>query len=195
METKQTPVIMFMHGAGCHMQHEFMEYFAQRLSQQAAVVRFDFAYMQQQRQLHRKRPPAPLAQLTAQLREQVAPWRAHPLWLMGKSKGSRVALTVADEVQAQGVIALGFPFHPQGKPQNCRAAEFSQCLRPIHIFQGELDPLGDRSFVQSLQLPAHCHIQWYQQADHDLVAKTRSGLAREAHWETICQQITSIIHV
>ncbi|MFG1790406.1 alpha/beta family hydrolase [Nocardia sp. NPDC049149] len=66
-----------------------------------------------------------------------------PLIQGGRSNGARVACRTAIEVGARGVIALSFPLHPPGKPENSRRAEL---LAPgdieVVVINGGSDPFG-----------------------------------------------------
>ena len=61
----------------------------------------------------------------------------------GKSMGGRVASMIADELYASGKIAgllcLGYPFHPMGKPNQLRTAHLAKLQTPTLIVQGAHD--------------------------------------------------------
>jgi predicted alpha/beta-hydrolase family hydrolase len=95
-----------------------------------------------------RRAPAPaprldeawLATLT-QLRRQRA-FRALPLIVGGRSSGARVACRTATASGAVGVVALAFPVHPPGKPENSRLDELDAPRVPVLVVQGDRDPFG-----------------------------------------------------
>ncbi len=63
----------------------------------------------------------------------------------GRSAGARVACRTAAELGAAGVLALGFPLHPPGKPEKTRAEELQAVGNagvPLLIVQGGNDPFG-----------------------------------------------------
>jgi hypothetical protein len=60
----------------------------------------------------------------------------------GRSNGARVACRTAVAAGAQGVVALAFPLHPPGKPENSRAAELRDCGVPALVVNGARDPFG-----------------------------------------------------
>jgi predicted alpha/beta-hydrolase family hydrolase len=70
-----------------------------------------------------------------------------PLVLGGRSAGARVACRTAAEHGAAGVLALAFPLHPPGKPENSRAAELTAVPVPLVVVQGETDAFGDPAAV------------------------------------------------
>jgi predicted alpha/beta-hydrolase family hydrolase len=47
----------------------------------------------------------------------------------GKLMGGRVASLVADEASVAGLVCLGYPFHPVGKPDRLRASTPSRVRR------------------------------------------------------------------
>lgn len=65
-----------------------------------------------------------------------------PLVQGGRSNGARLACRTAEAVQAQAVVALAFPLHPPGRPENSRAAELRQAGTDVLVVNGERDPFG-----------------------------------------------------
>lgn len=95
----------------------------------------------------RRTPPAPGPQDAAWV-EVVAALRARrglggvPLVLGGRSNGARVACRTATACDAAGVLALAFPLHPPGKPENTRLPELEGAGVPVLVVQGDRDPFG-----------------------------------------------------
>jgi predicted alpha/beta-hydrolase family hydrolase len=72
-----------------------------------------------------RKPPPRAETLIPEYRVAVAALGAKvPLIIGGKSMGGRVASMVADELYAagsiKGLLCLGYPFHPPGKPEQLR---------------------------------------------------------------------------
>ena len=65
-----------------------------------------------------------------------------PLIQGGRSNGARVACRTAGAAQAVGVIALSFPLHPPGRPEQSRVAELRAAGVPVLVVNGERDPFG-----------------------------------------------------
>jgi predicted alpha/beta-hydrolase family hydrolase len=65
-----------------------------------------------------------------------------PLVVGGRSNGARVACRTAGAAGAAGVVALAFPVHPPGKPENSRLDELAAPTVPVLVVQGERDPFG-----------------------------------------------------
>jgi predicted alpha/beta-hydrolase family hydrolase len=75
---------------------------------------------------------------------RAAAGRGHRLFIGGKSMGGRMATHLASQGTAglEGVIALGYPLHPPGKPAQLRAAHLPAITVPVLVVQGERDAFG-----------------------------------------------------
>ncbi len=51
----------------------------------------------------------------------------------GKSLGGRIASMVADAAGVEGLICLGYPFHPVGKPDQLRGEHLQKIGTPTLI--------------------------------------------------------------
>lgn len=100
----------------------------------------------------------------------------------GKSLGGRVASLVADELlnvgSISGLVCLGYPFHPPGKPDNLRTAHLERLRCPALIVQGERDPFGSKAEVETYDLSPAIKIVWANDGDHDLGPRGGSGFTR-----------------
>lgn len=65
-----------------------------------------------------------------------------PLIQGGRSNGARVACRTAGAAGAAGVIALAFPLHPPGRPEQSRAAELRSAGADVLVVNGDRDPFG-----------------------------------------------------
>ena len=174
--------LLLAHGAGAGMDSPFMEQLAEALARRdIRTLRFDFPYMARARAEGRRRPPDPAPVLLEHWRAMVATWRAAesgPLWLAGKSMGGRMASLLADELGATGLVCLGYPFHPAGKPERLRTEHLATLATPTLIVQGERDALGTRTEVAGYALAPTLEVQWIATADHDLKPLKSSGLSQ-----------------
>lgn len=174
--------LLLAHGAGAGMDSPFMQLLAEELARrEIRTLRFDFPYMARARAEGKRRPPNPAPVLLEHWREMVARWRAAesgPLWLAGKSMGGRMASLLADELGAAGLICLGYPFHPAGKPERLRTEHLATLATPTLIVQGERDALGSREEVAGYSLAPAIEVQWIATADHDLKPLKSSGLSQ-----------------
>jgi len=175
-------LLVLAHGAGAPMDSDFMNSMAEALAGQGvSVVRFEFPYMARRRQEQRKFPPNRAPQLLAHFRDVLAalPDDNLPVWIGGKSMGGRMASLLAAEADCppiHGVVALGYPFHPPGKPEKTRTDHLPHLAVPMLICQGERDPFGKPEEVAGYGLPQAIHLHWLPHGDHDFRPLKRSGL-------------------
>jgi predicted alpha/beta-hydrolase family hydrolase len=178
-----TGVLILAHGAGAPMDSDFMNDMATRLADLGvSVLRFEFPYMAQRRLDGRRRPPSPQAQLLDCWRQVHALIRPHVtgrLAIGGKSMGGRMASLVADELQADALICLGYPFYAAGKPEKPRVAHLAQLTTPTLIVQGERDALGNRETVAGYSLSDAIELLWLTTANHDLKPLKSASLSQE----------------
>ena len=108
-----------------------------------------------------------------------------PLIIGGKSMGGRVASMVADELatsgQVSGLLCLGYPFHPPGKPEKLRTAHLSEMTTPALICQGARDPFGNESEADAFSLSPAIELIWFADGDHDLKPRKASGMTLDQH--------------
>ncbi|NWA09595.1 alpha/beta hydrolase [Pseudomonas gingeri] len=189
--------LILAHGAGAPMDSEFMNAMAARLAAMGIdVLRFEFPYMAQRRLDGGKRPPNPQARLLEcwrEVYEQVRQQVGGPLFIGGKSMGGRMASLVADDLGAQGLVCLGYPFYAAGKPEKPRVAHLAALATATLIVQGERDALGNRQAVSDYALSPRIELDWLQAADHDLKPLKASGFSHAQHLDTAARQIAEFI--
>ena len=183
--------IVLAHGAGAAMTSPFLEKMTVLLTERGLQVsRFEFDYMAARRSEGKRRPPPRAERLMPEYLRAVEQLRAQGadrqrLLIGGKSMGGRVASLVADELFAagliDGLICLGYPFHPPAKPDNLRTAHLEALRCPALIIQGERDPFGTRAEVEGYRLSDKIEIQWAGDGDHDLGPRGGSGFTRAAN--------------
>src|SRR5204863_9785152 len=78
----------------------------------------------------------------------------------GKSMGGRIASLVADESEVAGLICLGYPFHPTGRPEKLRVEHLEAIRTPTLIVQGERDPFGSRDEVSGYKVALAVRVVW-----------------------------------
>ncbi len=176
-------LVLMAHGAGAPMDSDFMNAMAEAIAGQGVTVaRFEFPYMNRRREEQRKFPPDRSPKLLAHFEQVILQAEALglPIWLAGKSMGGRMASMLAAESaeragSVQGVIALGYPFHPPGKPEKIRTEHFGMLKVPMLICQGTRDPFGKPDEVARYGLPATIQLHWLEGGDHDFKPLKRSG--------------------
>ena len=189
--------LILAHGAGAPMDSDFMQQMAQRLARRGiAVVRFEFAYMAARREDGKKRPPNPQARLLETWRAVHAAVRqrvAGPLAIGGKSMGGRMASLLADELGADALVCLGYPFHAVGKADKPRVAHLADLRTPTLIVQGERDPMGDRHTVAGYALSGALEVRWLASGDHDLKPLKVSGYTHEQHLDAAADAVAEFL--
>lgn len=188
---KNTLTCIFAHGAGAPMDSEFMEKVAQGLAKQnIKVVRFEFPYMQERRENGKKRPPNRQPELLTCFEDVIEQVKS-PCVLIGKSMGGRMASILASQSpindKIRGVVALGYPFHPQGKPEKLRVDHLADVSVPMLVVQGTRDKLGSQELVASLNVEEKINIQWLEDGDHDLKPRVKSGFTHDQHIQSAIQ--------
>lgn len=157
------------------------------------VARFEFSYMAGRRQGAAKPPPR-AETLNGEYVAAVEALGARGLLIIGgKSMGGRVASMVADELHAVGRIAgllcLGYPFHPVGKPAQLRTAHLERLKTPALIVQGTRDPFGTRDEVANYKLSKAVEIFWLEDGDHDLKPRKKvSGFSHADHLRAMAER-------
>lgn len=175
--------VVLAHGAGAPMDSEFMAYFADGLAAQGLrVARFEFPYMVKRREDGKRRPPDRAPVLLETYLNVAAELGPDNLVVSGKSMGGRIASMIADEAGVAGLVCLGYPFHPPGKPEKLRTEHLAGLKTPSLILQGERDPFGRRDEVESYTLSKAIKLDFLPDGDHDLKPRKASGRTREQNW-------------
>ncbi len=183
--------IVLAHGAGAPMDSDFMTIVAERLAEHGfRVVRFEFPYMALRRQTGKKRPPdrePVLRKKWLDVIDSLGP--PEKTIIGGKSMGGRIASLIADEAKVAGLVCLGYPFHPTGKPDKLRTEHLKLLTTPTLILQGERDPFGRQEEVAGYALPRRLKIQWLPDGDHSFKPRKSSGLTLD---ENLAVAIASV---
>jgi hypothetical protein len=187
--------IALAHGAGAGMSSPFMAAFAEGLAERGITVyRFEFPYMQEATASGRRRPPDREPVLLQCWMEVVGHLRGRPLVIGGKSLGGRIASMVADESGVSGLVCLGYPFHPPGRPERLRTAHLLTLRTPALICQGTRDPFGSLEEVSNYGLPSTIAVQWLADGNHSLEPRRSSGRTAAANWNEAMGRIAGFAH-
>ncbi|WP_299591603.1 alpha/beta family hydrolase [uncultured Microbulbifer sp.] len=191
---EQAPIAwyLFAHGAGAPMDSDFMQSLAEMLAAQGVgVARFEFPYMEERRASGKRRPPNKMDVLLEAFQAQIdraeVELSAAPLFIGGKSMGGRVASMLAQENfergRVAGVVCLGYPFHPPGKPEKLRTEHLQSITCPTLIVQGTRDKLGAEEEVARYTLCPDIEFCWLEDGDHDFKPRKASGFTQRQHWQ------------
>ena len=174
---KPVATIVLAHGAGAAMDSDFMEEVAHALAAESLrVVRFEFPYMQEKRKSGRRGPPDSSAVLQETWLSVIGQIGPQPkLVIGGKSMGGRIASMIADRANVHGLVCMGFPFHPPGRPTNLRVAHLKELQTPTLILQGERDTLGSRDDIAGYTLSPKIRLVFLPDGDHSFKPRKSSG--------------------
>jgi len=176
--------IALAHGAGAAMDSPFMAAFAEGLAARGhRVARFEFPYMAERRRTGRRRPPDRANVLLDAWRAVIAALGAGTLVIGGKSLGGRIASMIADEAGVRGLVCLGYPFHPPGRPETARTEHLRHLRTPTLILQGTRDPLGSPDDVRGYDLAPAIRVHWLEDGDHGFKPRKASGRSERQNWD------------
>jgi predicted alpha/beta-hydrolase family hydrolase len=158
------------------------------------VVRFEFEYMAKRREDGTRRGPDRAPKLIARFEEALS-LIGPPAEVIigGKSMGGRIASMIADEVGAAGVLCLGYPFHPPGKPERLRTAHLETLKTPTLIVQGTRDRLGTEEEVATYALSPSIEVAWMGDGDHSFKPRKKSGRTLEQNLEAAADAVVALI--
>jgi len=170
--------VVLAHGAGAPMNTPFLSSVARGLAAGGyRVARFEFPYMRARRDTGRKggapdREPI-LRNSWKEVVEKLG--GGGRLVIGGKSMGGRIASMVADEVGARGLVCLGYPFHPPGRPEKLRTKHLETLATRALIVQGTRDAFGTEEDVAGYRLSPAIRVVWLQDGDHSWKPRAASG--------------------
>ena len=175
------------HGAGAGQRSAFMVDFAQALSALGIdIVTFNFLYTEEGRKIP-DRGPALEACYRAVIEAVLAgvPSARHALFIGGKSMGGRIATQVAaadSQLPLAGLVLLGYPLHPPGRPAERRDRHLPAIARPMLFVQGTRDAFGTPAelapILDALRPPPLLHAVAH--GDHSFKLATRKDPQAQA---------------
>lgn len=193
----KTPLahFVFAHGAGAPMDSPFMNTIAEGLAAESILVtRFEFLYMAMRRIDGKKRGPGNAIKLLDDFRNAVKELSSGlPLFIGGKSMGGRIASMIADEPGLSGIICLGYPFHPPGKPDKPRTDHLETMKLPTLILQGTRDPFGTQVEVEKYKLSKKIEVIWIPDGEHSFKPRNSSGYLESNNLKMAIEKISTFI--
>lgn len=196
--------VVFAHGAGADMHHEFMEQIATLFNQENInVLRFNFPYMDKRIALGKRYPPDRMPKLIdcyKKVIQEVVTDKNNtklPLFIGGKSMGSRVAVTLANDEEVlaniRGVFCIGYPFHPPKKTEKLRLEPLQNTQKPVFITQGSRDTLGSKLEINGYEISPLCQCFFLVDGDHSLKPRVKSGFTQWQHIKSAVHAISQFI--
>ena len=181
--------VILAHGAGNDMDSPFMQAVHDGLAARGLLaVRFNFPYKERGAKAPDRAPV-----LEATWRAVAAAVRDDPLGpaklvLSGKSMGGRIASHLAAEGEpCAGLLFLGYPLHPAGKPEKLRAEHLERIACPMCFIQGSRDRLCQLDLLQKEleRLPAPVMLHVVDDGDHSFQVPKRIGRSNEEVLEEV----------
>ena len=164
------------HGAGQNMDSPFMSFFHRGIAGLGHLsVKFNFSYMEQGR-----KAPDPQKKLRHTYRGVIGlvenKYKPRVLIVGGKSMGGRIASYIAgDEDSVRGLLFLGYPLHPPGRPEKLRDAHLYDLDRPMLFISGTRDTFAKQELLDSVvgKIGSRGVIHWVEGGDHSLKVRKK----------------------
>src|SRR5438477_2714114 len=187
--------LILAHGAGADQTSGFMVAFANALAKRGIdIVTFNFLYSE-----NRRRIPDPNTRLEACWRaviEAVRSWITsvdNDLALGGKSMGGRIASQIAacGAGDLAGLVFLGYPLHPPGKPDRLRSAHLQDVKAPMLFVQGSRDAFGTPAELRPIttQLEPPSDLCVVEGGDHSFKGSKSAGDRQQDVYRAIQDRI------
>lgn len=170
--------LILAHGAGAGQKSPFMVEFARGMAARGVTTAtFDFPYMAARRKIPDRAPVLEDAWRHA-IDEARPALHGLPLFIGGKSMGGRIASHIGAQGYpgVAGLIFLGYPLHPPGKPEQRRDAHLPSVAAPMLFVQGSRDPFGTSAEIAAIvpSLP-HATLQEVPGGDHSFKTPGRKA--------------------
>jgi uncharacterized protein len=177
-EGKARALLVLGHGAGADQRHAFMVNAAGALAARGVdVVTYNFLYTEEKR-----KAPDKNEVLEACCRAAIAAGRARarslPVYAGGKSMGGRIASQVVAGGEAvAGLVFLGYPLHPPGRPDELRDKHLPRIEAPMLFVQGSRDAFGTPEELAPVlaRLGGRARIHVVEGGDHSFHVPKKGG--------------------
>ncbi len=193
--------LVLAHGAGTDQRHRAMTTLATGIAAQGVdVVTFNFLYTEQ----HRRSPdrsPVLEQTWTAVVEGMAGNLPAdHRLVVGGKSMGGRIASMVlahppatAAWTRVSGLVLLGYPLHPPGKPDQLRTAHLPAIRVPVLLVHGTRDAFGTRDEIEPVfqALPTRVDFDFIERGNHSFAVPKSTGLTESIVLAGISERVAT----
>ncbi len=195
---KASALLVLAHGAGNDMRNPFLSFVSKGVAGAGiATLKFNFPYKEKGR-----RAPDSAQKLEATWRAVLDRIRHDPaldfdcVFAGGKSLGGRMASrVVAQGERVDGLLFLGYPLHPPGKPEKQRIAHFPDITVPALFIQGTRDTLCDLALLREAlpRIQGDTDLHLVQGGDHSFDLPKRAGVTQKEVWEEIVAAVVNWI--
>ena len=189
-------LLILAHGAGAGKDHPFMARVAAGLSARGiSVVRFDFLYVSSGRRAPDRQPvlESTYAEVLRHVREDFSPSR---LFLGGKSMGGRIATHLAATgTRSDGLVMLGYPLHPPGRPDRIRDQHLYLIEDPVLFVEGTRDPFCPLELLEGVRskMRAPTELIVVEDGDHSFKVRKSSGRTTDQALDDAVERIAAWI--
>jgi predicted alpha/beta-hydrolase family hydrolase len=167
--------LVLTHGRSNDMRNLFVKRLAAAASQAGlAAMRMNFRYADEKGRASKDltREEEDLRGALRFLRKDIGD---RAIFIAGKSMGARVCARSSSDPDVAGMIALGYPLHPQFRPQVRNPPEWPLIVKPALFVQGDQDPFCDLARLRE-ELPRLSR-------PHELVVIRNAGHSFESRGE------------
>ena len=181
-------LVVLAHGAGGDMSSAFMEVAARGLAGAGLeVCRFNFAYMEKGKKAPDRQPvlEETYRVLAESMQERLG---GRKLVLGGKSMGGRIASHIAASgTDCDGLVFLGYPLHPPGRPERLRDEHLRDVRVPMLFVEGTRDPFCPLPTLERVRkkFKAPTEVVVIDDGDHSFKVRKSSGRSTEEAWEEV----------
>ena len=187
--------VVLGHGAGAGQLSNFMRMVAEGLAARGIdAMTFNFLYTERGRHIPDPKPRLEScyrAVINAALNHRKL--KKNRLVIGGKSMGGRIASQVAaaEGARIAGLVFLGYPLHPPGRPDKLRAEHLKAIRVPMLFAQGARDSFGNKDeidgVIKKLGLPATLYV--IEGGDHSFKVPKKLGVPQETVYEKVMDEI------
>ena len=174
-------LIILAHGAGIDMYSDFMISIQNHLvNRNIASMCFNFGYKEKGKKLPGSKK-ALNYEFKAVFNYVKEKYSEFPLFIGGKSMGGRVSTKVLGELEGVlGLIFLGFPVHPPGKPEKPPENYLLEITHPMLFLQGTRDNFSKKDTTENIVLKLkNAELFWLEGGDHSWKPNKSVGVSQE----------------
>ncbi len=119
------------------------------------------------------------------------------IFLGGVHLGARIVASLcAKRLRADGVFLMGYPLHPQGKPEDIDAQPLFRAIAPLLFLEGSRDrfcePAALRKTLLRVGAPYRLHV--VEDADHRFQVLRKSGRTDEEVFDEMGEELEGWLH-
>ena len=188
------PLLVLAHGAGGGMRNPFMDTIASGLVARGMdVLRFNFAFSERGKKSPDKAPvlEQTFRDVVEHVRTELSPTR---LLAGGKSMGGRIgSQVVAQGMGVDGLVFLGYPLHPPGRPERLRADHLADIEVPMLFVEGTRDPFCPLETLEAVRkgLKARTTVAVIDDGDHSFRVRKASGRSTPEAWAEVVDAVAT----